>query len=65
MTALVLLPWQDLDAFRGILDQTENWLYEDGEDEAKNVYVEKLAKLKVQQPFINPSFCCFRNMSEF
>ncbi|XP_022108036.1 97 kDa heat shock protein-like isoform X2 [Acanthaster planci] len=36
----------DRDAFISLLDKTENWLYEDGEDEAKNVYVDKLAKLK-------------------
>lgn len=28
------------------LQQTEDWLYEDGEDEIKSVYVAKLAELK-------------------
>lgn len=29
------------------LEDTENWLYEDGEDQPKQVYVDKLAELKV------------------
>lgn len=29
-----------------LLEETENWLYEDGEDQAKQVYVEKLQDLK-------------------
>ncbi len=33
--------------FSKLLDDTENWLYEDGEDENKNVYVTKLQDLKV------------------
>lgn len=32
----------------GQLDDTENWLYEDGEECQKNVYVDKLAELKVR-----------------
>ncbi len=28
------------------LQQTEDWLYEDGEDETKSVYVAKLGELK-------------------
>ena len=33
--------------FSTLLTNTEDWLYEDGEDEAKSVYVDKLAELKV------------------
>lgn len=29
------------------LEDTENWLYEDGEDQQKQVYIDKLAELKV------------------
>ena len=29
------------------LEDTENWLYEDGEDQRKQIYVDKLADLKV------------------
>ncbi|XP_038055584.1 97 kDa heat shock protein-like [Patiria miniata] len=36
----------DREAFIGLLNKTENWLYEEGEDETKSIYVEKLAKLK-------------------
>lgn len=36
----------DRSAFSSILEETENWLYEDGEDEKKSVYVDKLAELK-------------------
>jgi len=33
------------------LEDTENWLYEDGEDEKKQVYIDKLAELKqIGQP---------------
>jgi heat shock protein 4 len=28
-----------------LLDETENWLYEDGENETKSVYVKKLEEL--------------------
>lgn len=30
-----------------MLEETENWLYEDGEDQPKRVYEEKLEALKV------------------
>lgn len=30
-----------------MLEDTENWLYEDGEDQPKHVYEEKLDALKV------------------
>lgn len=30
-----------------MLEETENWLYEDGEDQPKHVYEEKLDALKV------------------
>lgn len=38
---------QDLQGFSALLAETEGWLYEEGEDEAKQVYVEKLEDLKV------------------
>lgn len=31
-----------------ILEDTENWLYEEGEDQPKQVYVDKLQELKVK-----------------
>uniref|UniRef100_H2ZJ34 Uncharacterized protein n=1 Tax=Ciona savignyi TaxID=51511 RepID=H2ZJ34_CIOSA len=37
---------QDRTEFGKILEATEHWLYEDGEDEMKAVYVDKLAQLK-------------------
>ena len=37
-----------------VLNETENWLYEEGEDEQKQVYIDKLAELKkMGQPIIN------------
>lgn len=30
-----------------MLEDIENWLYEDGEDQPKHVYVEKLQEMKV------------------
>ncbi|XP_068037266.1 heat shock protein 105 kDa isoform X3 [Anomalospiza imberbis] len=37
---------KDLQGFSALLAETEGWLYEEGEDEAKQVYVEKLENLK-------------------
>lgn len=37
---------QDRAAFVSSLNDTENWLYEEGEDERKQVYVDKLASLR-------------------
>lgn len=42
-----LLHMQDRDLFSLKLEDTENWLYEDGEDQQKQVYIDKLAELKV------------------
>ncbi|KAM6953059.1 heat shock 70 kDa protein 4b [Lycodopsis pacificus] len=36
----------DRDALSLMLENTENWLYEDGEDQSKQVYIDKLAELK-------------------
>uniref|UniRef100_A0A3Q3R3Z8 Heat shock protein 4a n=1 Tax=Monopterus albus TaxID=43700 RepID=A0A3Q3R3Z8_MONAL len=36
----------DRDGFSLKLEDTENWLYEDGEDQQKQVYIDKLAELK-------------------
>lgn len=44
----------DRDAFSLKLEDTENWLYEDGEDQQKQVYIDKLAELKkLGQPIHN------------
>uniref|UniRef100_A0A7N6BUE7 Heat shock protein 4a n=1 Tax=Anabas testudineus TaxID=64144 RepID=A0A7N6BUE7_ANATE len=41
----------DRDSFSLKLEDTENWLYEDGEDQQKQVYIDKLAELKkIGQP---------------
>ncbi|XP_043547982.1 heat shock protein 105 kDa-like isoform X3 [Chiloscyllium plagiosum] len=37
---------KDQKLFSTLLSETENWLYEDGEDQAKQVYVDKLSELK-------------------
>ena len=36
----------DKETFKGVLTSTEDWLYEEGEDQPKKVYVDKLAELK-------------------
>ncbi|RVE64100.1 hypothetical protein OJAV_G00142870 [Oryzias javanicus] len=42
------------DAFSLKLEDTENWLYEEGEDQQKQVYIDKLAELKkIGQPIYN------------
>lgn len=43
---------QDRDALSLKLEDTENWLYEDGEDQPKQMYIDKLAELKVIWLFI-------------
>lgn len=57
--------FQDRDSLSLKLEDTENWLYEDGEDQPKQVYIDKLAELKVIFFifFYNPSMglereCC-------
>uniref|UniRef100_A0A8C2WP79 Heat shock protein 4a n=1 Tax=Cyclopterus lumpus TaxID=8103 RepID=A0A8C2WP79_CYCLU len=37
---------EDRDTFALRLEDTENWLYEDGEDQQKQVYIDRLAELK-------------------
>ncbi|XP_070553175.1 heat shock 70 kDa protein 4-like [Ptychodera flava] len=45
---------KDRETFSKLLDDTENWLYEDGEDEKKQVYIDKLASLKkLGNPVVN------------
>ena len=36
----------DKETFKGVLNSMEDWLYEEGEDQPKKVYVDKLAELK-------------------
>lgn len=36
----------DRDEFRSVLSKVEDWLYDEGENESKQVYVDKLAELK-------------------
>lgn len=36
-----------MDNINSMLSKTEDWLYEEGEDEKKQVYIDKLAELKV------------------
>ena len=38
---------QSREQFLKLLSDTEDWLYEEGEDESKTVYNEKLEELKV------------------
>ena len=40
---------QDKESFLKQLIATEDWLYEEGEDETKSVYVKKLDELKVKK----------------
>ena len=37
----------DHDSFSTLLTAAEDWLYDEGEDQFKQVYVDKLAELKV------------------
>ena len=40
---------QDKEQFLKLLNDTEDWLYEEGEDESKSVYNKKLEELKVME----------------
>lgn len=45
---------EDRDSFRTLLSNTEDWLYEEGDNQPKQVYVEKLEELKkVGQPIVD------------
>uniref|UniRef100_A0A8C1UJF7 Heat shock protein 4a n=1 Tax=Cyprinus carpio TaxID=7962 RepID=A0A8C1UJF7_CYPCA len=45
---------EDRDSFSLKLEDTENWLYEEGEDQQKQVYIDKLAELKkLGEPILN------------
>lgn len=45
---------EDKSSFLLTLEDTENWLYEDGEDQQKQVYVDRLASLKkIGQPVVD------------
>ncbi|XP_013782730.1 heat shock 70 kDa protein 4-like [Limulus polyphemus] len=45
---------QDKGTITSMLEDTENWLYDEGEDQPKKVYIEKLAELKkLCQPLVN------------
>ena len=39
--------FQDRESFSRMLEDTENWLYDEGEDQNKQVYLDKLADMKV------------------
>ncbi len=55
------LSMQDRDSFSLKLEDTENWLYEEGEDQQKQVYIDKLAELKVDEMcywFVEILNCC-------
>ena len=47
--SFVLLFTQDRENFNKLLGETEDWLYDEGEDQNKQVYLDKLAELKVCQ----------------
>lgn len=49
---------QDKGSFLLTLEDTENWLYEDGEDQQKQVYVDRLASLKVCWMWIVVNYIC-------
>lgn len=43
----------DREALSRQLEDTENWLYEEGEDCNKQVYIDRLAELKVRKILYN------------
>lgn len=46
---------QDHQEFLQLLTKTEDWLYEEGEDQAKQAYVDKLEQLMVGPSFPSES----------
>lgn len=49
---------QDHEKFLQLLTKTEDWLYEEGEDQAKQAYVDKLEELMVGPSFPYESGAC-------
>ncbi|XP_073439274.1 heat shock protein 105 kDa isoform X1 [Dendrobates tinctorius] len=47
---------EDLGRFSELLTETENWLYEDGEDQSRQVYAEKLDELKKHGDPVNERY---------
>ena len=48
MVCYIIFFSQERTKFVGVLEETENWLYDEGEDQNKNVYVKKMESLKVR-----------------
>ena len=48
----ILLYFQNRTTFASVLVETENWLYDEGDDQNKNVYISKLESLKVCEVLI-------------
>ena len=44
-----MLMLQEREKFSALLTSTEDWLYEEGEDQNKQVYLDKLAELQVSR----------------
>jgi len=49
----------DKASFRQLMDHTENWLYDEGEDTTKDVYVSKLSELKVCNIKLSWNMCIY------
>lgn len=49
---------QDHQKFLQLLTKTEDWLYEEGEDQAKQAYVDKLEELMVGPSFPSEGSAC-------
>lgn len=49
---------QDHQKFLQLLTKTEDWLYEEGEDQPKQAYVDKLEELMVGPSFPSESSVC-------
>lgn len=45
--------FQDAEKFGSLLTQTEDWLYDEGDDQLKQVYIDKLKELKVRIRYVS------------
>lgn len=48
----LFLLFQDVEKFGSLLIQTEDWLYDEGDDQLKQVYIDKLKEFKVRIRYV-------------
>jgi hypothetical protein len=52
------------EGFTSVLQEVEDWLYEDGEDETKGVYIAKLEELKKVRVVVLNGYLFFLSLTQ-